>query len=76
MPYDELLDELLDLIAEDAEVLDCQRELEHVRTIVARGTSAHRQIKVFEESKTFGASTEDALKNVVDTLIEDTAAGL
>lgn len=76
VPYDELLDEILELVAEDAEVLDCQRELEHVRTIVARGTSAHRQIKVFEESKTFGASTEDALKNVVDTLIEDTAAGL
>jgi len=76
VPFDELLDELLDLVAEDADVLDCQAEIEHVRTIVARGTSAHRQINVFEESKAFGANTEDALKNVVDTLIEDTAEGL
>jgi carboxylate-amine ligase len=76
VPFDELLDEILDLVAEDAEVLDCQREIEHVRTIAARGTSAHRQINVFEESKAFGASTEDALINVVDTLIEDTAEGL
>jgi len=76
VPFENLLDELLDLVAEDAEVLDCQSELEHVRTIVSRGTSAHRQIKVFEESRAFGASTEDALNNVVDTLIEDTAEGL
>ena len=76
VPYDQLLDELLDLIAEDADALNCTEEIEHIRTIVARGTSAHRQINVFEESKAFGASTEDALRNVVDTLIEDTADGL
>lgn len=76
VPFETLLDELLDLVAEDSEVLGCQQELEHVRTIASRGTSAHRQINVFEESKAFGASTEDALNNVVDTLIEDTAEGL
>jgi carboxylate-amine ligase len=76
VPFDELLDEILELVAEDAEVLNCTREIEHVRTIVSRGTSAHRQIKVFEESTAFGADTDDALKNVVDTLIEDTAEGL
>jgi carboxylate-amine ligase len=76
VPFDDLLDELLDLVAEDADALECEAEIEHVRTIVARGTSAHRQINVFEESKAFGANTEDALKNVVDTLIEDTAEGL
>lgn len=76
VPFDQLLDELLDLIAEDAEALSCTKEIEHVRTIVARGTSAHRQINVFEESKAFGADDEVALKNVVDTLIEDTADGL
>jgi carboxylate-amine ligase len=76
VPFDELLDEILELVAEDAEVLNCTREIEHVRTIVSRGTSAHRQIRVFEESTAFGADTDDALKNVVDTLIEDTAEGL
>jgi len=76
VPFDELLDEMLDLVAEDAEVLGCVDEIAHVRTIVQRGTSAHRQIKAFDESLAFGASTEDALKNVVDTLISDTAEGL
>ena len=75
VPFDELLDEMLDLVAEDAEVLGCVDEIAHVRTIVQRGTSAHRQIKAFDESLAFGASTEDALKNVVDTLISDTAEG-
>jgi len=76
VPFDQLLDELLDLIAEDADALNCTEEIEHVRTIVARGTSAHRQINVFEKSTALGASTEEALRNVVDTLIEDTAEGL
>ena len=30
------------LVAEDAEVLGCRREIEHIRTILSRGTSAHR----------------------------------
>ena len=42
-PLDVLMEELLDLIREDAERMDCMAEVEHVRTILARGTSAHRQ---------------------------------
>jgi carboxylate-amine ligase len=76
VPFDELLEEMLSLIAEDAEALGCTEEVGSVRDILTRGTSAHRQLKSFEASQASGANTEEALRAVVDTLIEDTAAGL
>lgn len=76
VPFAELLEEILGLIAEDAEVLGCSEEVQHVRKIVARGTSAHRQRKTFETARAAGASTAEALQAVVDTLITDTVEGL
>jgi carboxylate-amine ligase len=76
VPFDELLEEMLSLIAEDAEALGCTEEVGSVRDILARGTSAHRQLRSFETAQASGADTEEALRAVVDTLIEDTAAGL
>ena len=76
VPFDELLEEIFGLIAEDADALGCTAEVGHVRDILSRGTSAHRQLKTFELSQATGASTQDALNAVVDVLIEDTAAGL
>ena len=74
--FDELLDELLGLIAEDADALGCTKELAHVRHIVQRGTSAHRQLKTFELETANGADVDQALRAVVDRLIEDTTTGL
>ena len=48
MPFADLLDEILTLVAEDAEALGCTAEVSHVRDILTRGTSAHRQLKTFE----------------------------
>jgi carboxylate-amine ligase len=76
VPFTELLEEILGLVAEDAEALGCTAEIGQVRDILTRGTSAHRQIKTFEISEASGASTAEALCAVVDTLIEDTAQGL
>lgn len=76
VPFGELLEELLVLIAEDAEEFDCVAEVEHARTIVARGTSAQRQVEAFRGATDAGASTEEAHRAVVDMLIEETLAGL
>ncbi len=76
VPFEELIEEILGLVAEDAEALGCVKELADVRTILSRGTSAHRQLKDFELECASGASHDEALRAVVDTLIEDTAAGL
>jgi len=74
VPYADLLDELLELVAEDAVALDCVTEVAHARTIVARGTSAHRQRAVHRAALEAGADPREALEAVVDALIADTVA--
>jgi len=68
-----LLEELIELVREDADALGCREEIEGLRRIVERGTSAHRQIEVFEEAVAAGASESEALKTVVDWLVAETA---
>jgi carboxylate-amine ligase len=76
VPFSDLLDELCSLIAEDARALGCEKEVKGVHDILTRGTSAHRQLRDYELERASGASAEEALKSVVDTLITDTAEGL
>ncbi len=76
VPYPQLLEEMLQLLQEDAEALHCLPEIEHARTIVARGTSAHRQVAVYRDALAAGADQAEALRSVVDMLIEDTLYGV
>ena len=76
VPYAELMDEFIDFVAEDAEALGCMQEVNHTREIIHNGTSAHRQISVYEQALTDGASESDALKAIVDMLIKDTLHGI
>ncbi len=70
-----LIDELLTIIRKDADALDCVAEVEHVRTIVARGTSAERQLDVYETALKAGKGEQAALEAVVDDLIAATVEG-
>jgi len=76
VPFAELLEEMLELVREDAETMGCTADIAHARTILKRGTSAHRQVKVFDEARARGASEREALKAVVDWLVRETAGGL
>lgn len=76
VPYAELLEEMLEIIAPDAAHFACEAEVAHARTILARGTSAHWQIATFEEARRAGASEAEALKAVVDMLIRESLSGL
>ncbi|MGY8795897.1 MAG: carboxylate-amine ligase [Woeseiales bacterium] len=76
VPFDELLDEILDLTYEDSQVLGCEKEVASVRDILSRGTSAHRQLASHNEALASGKDPEAALHAVVDKLIEDTRGGL
>jgi carboxylate-amine ligase len=73
--FGELLDELIEHVRTDAEALDCVAEIGHTRTILARGSSAHRQVAVYQQARARGASEREALKAVVDWLIQETAVG-
>ncbi|HEY6482423.1 MAG TPA: carboxylate-amine ligase [Steroidobacteraceae bacterium] len=76
VPFGQLTEELIALVREDALALGCLRELEYVRTILERGTSAHRQIRTYKEARAHGASEREALVAVVDFLVRETASGL
>jgi carboxylate-amine ligase len=58
----ETLSRVLELVAADADALGCADEVEHCRTIVAEGTAADAQIRIFAENK--HDSTEIALQKV------------
>jgi glutamate---cysteine ligase / carboxylate-amine ligase len=76
LPYAQLLDEMLALIDQDARHFGCLDEVLHTREILARGTSAHRQLAVYDRTLAEGGSRAEALTAVVDWLIEETARGL
>ncbi|MGF1611473.1 MAG: carboxylate-amine ligase [Kiloniellales bacterium] len=76
VPYADLLEEILELIEIDALSLDCVEEARHAREILRRGTSAHQQCAVYEAARNAGADKDEALRQVVDFLIEETVAGV
>ncbi len=76
VPYAELLNELIDFIQEDAEALGCLDEILGLRDILSDKTSAHRQLDVYNKSLKAGADHAQALRDVVDWLIEETARNI
>jgi carboxylate-amine ligase len=75
VPFAEIIEAMLDLIAEDAEAFGCRAEVAHARTILQRGTSAAQQIALYRRLRdTEGASRIEALRAVVGWLAQTTAA--
>ncbi len=72
VPFPVLLEELFDLVAEDAAYFGCVAEVKHAREILTRGTSADRQLARFEAVKELGGSEQAALVAVVDGILDDT----
>jgi carboxylate-amine ligase len=64
VPVRDLILELLEFVDDVLDDLGSRKEVEHIHTILARGTSADEQLQIFRE-------TGD-LKQVVDKLIERT----
>lgn len=74
--YSDLLEELLELVAQDAEELGCSTEIVKLRDIVTSGNSADRQRAVLKAATDEGADDTEAMRAVVDSLIEETVSGL
>ena len=72
VPFATLLEELFELVAEDAAYFGCTAEVAHARTILQRGTSADRQLARYEAVKALGGTEQAALVAVVDEIIEET----
>lgn len=74
--FAELLEELIEMLAEDAAALNCLNELEAARDILAQGNSASRQRVVYGEAVENGADHDAALDAVIRALGEEFAADL
>lgn len=75
-PSADLIDELIAMLGEDAEALNCTAEIIRLREIITNGTSAHRQLATYHKSVAAGKTQREALNDVVDMLIEGTVKGI
>ncbi|MBK43950.1 MAG: carboxylate-amine ligase [Roseovarius sp.] len=66
-----LVEEILELIAEDAAFFDSVAEIGAARDMLSRGTSAERQRAVFAAARETGQTEAEALQSVVRHLIEE-----
>jgi len=71
VPFHFLMEELLTLLDPVLDELDSRKEVEYIRTILKKGTSADRQLAVYRQHGG-DANREEALKAVVDHLIKET----
>ena len=71
VPFAELIDELIGIVAEDAKELGCLDQVEHVRNIALNGNSADRQRAAYRSVTKAGGSQEDALRAVVELLVSE-----
>lgn len=76
VPMTELVDELIAMVADDAGVLRCAREVERLRDVAGGGTSSARQRAVWAEAEEGGASPQEAGRAVVAHLVEEFHADL
>ncbi|MEM9319092.1 MAG: carboxylate-amine ligase [Pseudomonadota bacterium] len=76
VPMAELIDELIDLVGEDAEALGCVAEIGRLREIVAGGTSSDRQRAVYAKARAGGADDSEALHAVAAHLVAEFHADL
>ena len=74
--FADLVEEFIEMLAQDAVEFEVVAQLRHMRTIVREGTSAHRQLAAYHTALANGAEGREALEAVVDHLIVDTLYGL
>ena len=65
MPVKDLILELLEFVDDVVDELGSRKEVEHIHTILERGTSADEQLRVYNESG-------EKFEPVVDMLIQRT----
>jgi glutamate---cysteine ligase / carboxylate-amine ligase len=73
VPLNELLPQFFELIEPEADRLGCKPALTRIEGIMANGSSAHAQLRIYNERRVAGDSRNAALHHVVDWLIDTTA---
>jgi carboxylate-amine ligase len=68
VPIRILVEELLEFVSEAADIFQSHNDLDRIRTLVKEGSSADRQLRIFEGTQSYNA--------VVDDLIEQSKIGM
>jgi carboxylate-amine ligase len=74
-PFRQMLEETLALVEGDVAALGLEREMAHLRAILRRGTSAHRQIELYRALRKAGRTRPAAMRDVARWLRAATEAG-
>ena len=71
VPTKDLLEELIELVTPHANELGCLAEVHSLRNIFKEGTSSQRQTSVFRNAEADGAEVNEALREVVRSLVRE-----
>ncbi|WP_405404811.1 carboxylate-amine ligase [Paracoccus sp. Ld10] len=71
IPFDQIADDWLGLIAQDADALDCQPHVARLREMVSHGTSSETQRAVHARARHAGADNDHALRAVTRHLTQE-----
>ncbi len=67
---------LIDEVAEDAEALGCVDEVARMHDIIRFGTAADRQVDLYRLRRLENSPHDDALRAVIESMIEESTRGL
>lgn len=71
LPFAQIAEDWLELVAQDADALDCQPHVARLRQMVAQGTAAEAQRAVHARARQAGADAPQALQAVTRHLIQE-----
>lgn len=71
VPFEDILEELIELVSPHASQLGCLSEVQSTRRILQEGTSSQRQATVYRDATQDGADKDEALREVVRSLVTE-----
>jgi len=76
VPVRDLVLELLEFVDDVVDDLGSRKEIEHVHTILERGTSADRQLQVYRETNDLKAVVDDLIELTMENVPEMSAVNM
>ena len=73
---DDVVTRLIDEVSEDAEALGCVDEVARMHDIIRFGTAADRQVDLYRLRRLEKSPHDDALRAVIESMIEESTRGL
>jgi carboxylate-amine ligase len=76
VPFDELIEEWIEMIAEDAEALGCLTEVAGARDIVVSGNASDRQRTIHAAELELSGDEDKAMRKMMQAMVEEFTADL